>query len=219
MKATIEAPPKVGLRNSVTSNIGASWTNCETMNTTIRIAEAANSETISVLPQPSALPRMIASTNRNSDEVKVTVPIQSIRLPCGSRDSSTLAIVSNTAAAPMGTLMKKIEDQPKASVRTPPSSGPTAAAEAIVAPQIPNAVPRSRPWNSWAIRASPQEYMIAPPMPWPARARIRNSALGESAHRSEARANRPRPIENTSLRPSRSAREPVVSRSEARVSA
>ena len=115
------------------------------MKTTIRISEAANSETISVLPQPSALPRMIASTNRNSDEVNVTVPIQSIRLPCGSRDSSTFAIVSSTAAAPIGTLMKKIEDQPNASVRTPPSSGPTAAAEAIVAPQIPNAVPALAP--------------------------------------------------------------------------
>ena len=61
--------------------------------------------------------------------------------------------------------------------------------------------------------------MIAPPIPWPARARIKNSALGESAHSSEVAENSPKPIENTSRRPSRSASEPVVSSTEASVRA
>ena len=61
--------------------------------------------------------------------------------------------------------------------------------------------------------------MIAPPIPCPARAKIRNVELGDSAHSSEVNENRPRPIVNTSLRPIRSARAPAVSSSEASVSA
>ena len=37
--------------------------------------------------------------------MNVTVPIQSMRFPSGLRDSATLAIVSATAAIPIGTLM------------------------------------------------------------------------------------------------------------------
>ena len=37
---------------------------------------------------------------------------------------------------------------------TPPTSGPIATAPPIVAPQTPNAVARSLPWNSWPISAS-----------------------------------------------------------------
>ena len=46
---------------------------------------------------------------------------------------------------PIGTLTKKIQRQPAYSVRTPPTSGPIATASPIVAPQMPKAVPRSRP--------------------------------------------------------------------------
>ena len=49
---------------------------------------------------------------------------------------------------PIGTLMKKIDSQPMPSVSAPPTSGPMATAAPIVAPQIPNAVPRSRPWKA-----------------------------------------------------------------------
>ncbi len=100
---------------------------------------------IVVLPHPSALLRMTANTSRNSAPVKVTVPIQSMLRPRGSRDSATLVIVSAAATIPIGTLMRKIEGQPNAWVSTPPRSGPTAAAPPIVAPHAPRAVPRSRP--------------------------------------------------------------------------
>ena len=96
-------------------------------------------------PQSSALPRMSAKTMRNSAAEKVTVPAQSTAPPCGSRDSATRACVSATAAMPIGRLTKKIASQPMASTSTPPTSGPTATAAPIVAPQIPIAVPRSRP--------------------------------------------------------------------------
>ncbi len=115
--------------------------------------------------------------------------------------------------------MKKIDCQPKSWVRKPPSSGPIAAEAAIVAPHAPNAVPRSRPRNSCASSDSEVANMIAPPIPWPARASTRNSELGDSAHSSEVRLNSPSPIMNRSLRPYRSASEPIVSSTEASVSA
>ena len=68
-----------------------------------------------------------------------------------------------------------------------------AAEAAIVAPHAPNAVPRSLPWNSCASSASAHENMIAPPTPCPARAMIRNSALGDSAHSSEVKENSDQP--------------------------
>ena len=89
----------------------------------------------------------------------------------------------------------------------------------MVAPQAPNAVPRSRPWNSCASSASEVENMIAPPMPWPARARISHSELWDRPHSSEVIENSPRPIANNSRRPNRSASDPVVSSIEASVSA
>ncbi len=58
------------------------------------------------------------------------------------------------AAIPIGMLTKKIHSQPRCSVITPPTSGPTATAPPTVAPQTPNAVARSLPWNSWPISAS-----------------------------------------------------------------
>ena len=174
---------------------------------------------IVVLPHPSALPRIKASTSRNRAEVNVIVPIQSIRLPSGLRDSGTRATVIAAAMIPIGTLMRKIHGHPRPSVSAPPTSGPIATAAPSVAPQMPNAVPRSRPWNSWASRASEVENMIAPPIPCPPRAMIRNSAVGATAQSREVRANRHSPIANTSRRPSRSASAPVVSSSAASVSA
>ena len=61
--------------------------------------------------------------------------------------------------------------------------------------------------------------MIAPPIPWKARAKIRNVALGDRAHSNDANENRPSPIANIRRRPSRSASVPAVNRSEASVSA
>jgi hypothetical protein len=46
---------------------------------------------------------------------------------------------------PIGTLMRKIASHPMCSTTRPPTSGPIATAAPVVAPQIPNAVPRSGP--------------------------------------------------------------------------
>ena len=88
---------------------------------------------------------MSPKISRNSAPENSTVPGTSRPPASGSLDSSTRASVSATAAIPIGTLTKKIASQPMPSVSTPPTSGPTATAAPVVAPQRPNAVPRSRP--------------------------------------------------------------------------
>jgi hypothetical protein len=45
----------------------------------------------------------------------------------------------------------------------------------VVAPQMPSAVPRSRPWNSCAISASDVPNIIAAPIPCAARERFRRA--------------------------------------------
>ena len=67
---------------------------------------------------------------------------------------------------PIGTFTKKIHSQPRRSVSAPPTSGPTATANPVVAPQMPKAVPRSLGGNSWAISASEVANIIAPAGPW-----------------------------------------------------
>ena len=119
---------------------------------------------------------------------------------------------------PIGTLTKKIHSQPSPSVSAPPTSGPTATAPPIVAPQAAIAVPRSGPWNSWAISASEVANIAAPPMPCSPRARCRKVALVASPQSSDASVNSPTPITNSRRRPKRSASAPMVRVKAARVS-
>ncbi len=104
------------------------------MNKAMETALITNRVMMMALPQPSALPRIRASTSVNSETEKVATPIQSTLWPVGSRDSCTLARVSATATTPIGTLTKKIQRQPTPVVRAPPMSGPTATAPPSTAP-------------------------------------------------------------------------------------
>jgi hypothetical protein len=110
-----------------------------TSNTTL----ATSSPRIGALPQPSSLPRIRAKTRQNNAPVKVTRPAQSMRADGSRSDSGTFARVIAAVAIPIGTFTKKIHSQPMPSVSTPPTSGPTATANPVVAPQSPKAVPRS----------------------------------------------------------------------------
>ena len=118
----------------------------------------------------------------------------------------------------MGRLTKKIHRQPAHSVNAPPTSGPIATAAPTVAPQIPNAVPRSLPWNSWDKRARETANMIAPPIPCAPRARFRNRGLEAAPQAAEATVNRTTPVRKTRLRPSRSPSEPALRTTVASVS-
>ena len=116
-------------------------------------------------------------------------------------------------------LTKKIHRQPAHSVRTPPTSGPIATAAPVVAPQIPNAVPRSRPWNAFASSASDTANMTPPPTPCTARAAMSTPASFAIPQPNDATVNSTRPIVNTSRRPKRSASDPAASTVVASVSA
>jgi hypothetical protein len=61
--------------------------------------------------------------------------------------------------------------------------------------------------------------MIAPPMPWNARLRLRNVDPGARPHISEPDVKTTIPIANSNRRPKRSASDPAVSCKAARVSA
>ena len=89
--------------------------------------------------------------------------------------------------------MKKIDSQPMLSVSAPPTSGPMATAAPIVAPQIPTAVPRSRPWKAEASSASEVANIAAPPTPCTARARLSMSGLVDRAQPSDATVKIPSP--------------------------
>ncbi len=171
------------------------------------------------LPQPSALPRIRPKIRAKRPSEKVIRPGTSIG--CGSVALTLTSLVSvmKIAAIPIGTLTKKIHSQPRPSVRMPPISGPIATAPPTVAPQIPIALARSRPSNSWAISASEVANIAAAPVP--CRPRPRFSSVGSPARpqRNDANVNRAKPIVNTRRRPRRSPIEPNTSRKEARVSA
>jgi hypothetical protein len=117
------------------------------------------------LPQPLSLARISASTRQKSALLNVTSPAQSIDGASSRLDSGTRHSVIAAVAAPTGTFRKKIHSQPAVSVRIPPTGGPTATANPVVAPQMPNAVPRSMGGNTWASSASEVANIIAPPSP------------------------------------------------------
>ena len=76
-----------------------------------------------------------------------------------------------------------------------------ATATPVVAPKKAKAVPRSLPLNAPDSSASAVANMIAPPIPWPARAKVRNCTVGASPHSSEPIVKTRVPIANSSLRP------------------
>ena len=100
------------------------------------------------LDQPSRLPSTSPKTSRNSarPEGHGATPVQGLRPPAA--DSGRRQSASTTMATPRGTLTRKIEGQPKASVSKPPTSGPTANPLPMAAPQMPKARPSSAPRNS-----------------------------------------------------------------------
>ena len=116
-------------------------------------------------------------------------------------------------------LTKKIHRHDRPLVSTPPSTGPRATATPVVAPNAPNATPRSRPWYAVPIRASAVANIAAPPIPWKARASVRNVVSCAAPQAIEPIVNSAVPITNSRRRPNRSASDPAVRSSAARLSA
>ncbi len=123
--------------------------------------------------------------------------------------------VSTIAAIPIGTLTKKIACQPNPSVSSPPISGPIATAPPTVAPQIPIALARSRPSNSWAINARAVANIAAAPAPSNPLAMLSTVGSPANPHAIDAIVKSAKPKLNTRRRPIRSPIEPATSRNDA----
>ena len=119
---------------------------------------------------------------------------------------------------PIGTLMRKAQCQDAYVVSQPPTSGPRAAMPPIVPPQTAKAIARSLPTNTALMTDSELGRIIAPPMPWRARAAMRVLAESDAATRTLAATNTTTPSMNSSLRPERSAMRPERMSSDAKVS-
>ena len=103
-------------------------------------------------------------------------------------------------------------------VSQPPNSGPSAAVPPIVAPQMPNATPRSRPRKFALSNDSEVGSMSAPPSPCTARAAISCVPSPASAASTLAPAKITVPSKKSRRRPYWSARRPPTSRSAAKTS-
>ena len=96
---------------------------------------------------------------------------------------------------PIGALTKKTHSQPTYSVRTPPSSTPTAPPAPETAPQTASALLRSSPSANVVERIeSAAGAIIAPPRPCTARAAISRLLVLAKPHASDATVKSARPI-------------------------
>ena len=98
------------------------------MNAARSAAEPASSPSVDVVPQPSLVARVIAYTRSIRPDVTVVAPATSkCRCTISARLSRRSTGANAIAATPTGTLMKKIQDQCRYEVRTPPRRTPAAA--------------------------------------------------------------------------------------------
>ena len=100
----------------------------------------------------------------------------------------------------------------------PPTSGPTATAAPIVAPQTPKAVARSRPWNSWAISAGRAGEHHRPADPLEAAGEVEHRGRAGEPAEQRGEAEEDQADGEHARRPNRSASDPAVSRTDASIS-
>ena len=110
---------------------------------------------------------------------------------------------------PIGTLRKKIHDQPRPLVSAPPSSTPAAPPLPEAAPQMPSARLRSRPSRNVVVRIdSAAGDSSAAPSPCSERKTISEPSDQASPSSRELTVNRASPVRNMRRRPTRSASRP-----------
>ena len=133
---------------------------------------------------------------------------------CASlRDSGTRRKAAAITATPIGTLTKKIHSQERYWVRMPPSSSPTAAPPAAIAPQTASAFVRCSPSRKVVVMMdSAAGETNAAPKPWRARAPINIVSEVASPLSRDANAKIAVPATNSRRRPIRSAMRPPSSR-------
>ena len=152
------------LRSSRRSSTGASARSSTTTKTAIATTPRPNAPTITGLPQPSGPPRTVPKMSARRPVVSNPIPSGSSGRR-GPNDSAMAGRTTESAAAPSGTLTRKIHRQPSPSVRSPPTSGPTATARPIVAAHVPTAPAWRGPVYALAISGMAVANTSPPPSP------------------------------------------------------
>ena len=168
---------------------------------------------VAALLQPCWLARVIAYTSTIRPAVIEVAP-ETSKCRCASAARLSLRSHGLTArtATPTGRLTKKIHDQLRYEVRTPPSSTPTAPPMPDAAPQTPSAMLRSRPSRKVVTTIeSAAGASSAPPSPCSARVTISAPSDQASPDSNEPSVKTATPAMNSRLRPSRSASRPPSS--------
>ena len=199
----IETPAakKPGRRNSVRSRTGAG------VRATCRRSHAPepNARPASAATPHHGIPgtrqRVPASVSATRVARTRTAPSRSKRPPafgaaCRGKRAAQIRPGTSTIR-----LTAKIQRHPNASVTTPPSGGPSAAASPMPAPISPSA----RPWRSTGscmrTKAVPLGIALAPVIAWSVRATTSTSMLGANAATMVATVKPPRPSSIIRRRP------------------
>src|SRR5438552_1755766 len=140
-------------------------------NAAIATSPAPSDATISVLVQPSSLPRTRPHTRAKRPALTMPNPGRSSRLD-GPRVSVRRVSAIGIATRPIGTLIQKIACQARPSAIAPPTSGPIAIARPAIPPQAPRATARRSGGTAADRIVRLNGVRIAPPRPWIARATI-----------------------------------------------
>jgi hypothetical protein len=163
-------------------------------------------------PQPSTLPSIKAYVSASSPPIASTWPSTSGRRAIGLRESASQRDPSARAATPIGRLTRKIEGQPAAWTRTPPTIEPAAIAMPEMPAHRPSACTRWRgSANADAISDRLPGASAAPPAPWSARPAIRDGRSVATPHIAEPAVKMASPKRKSFLRPNRSPSVPAVS--------
>ncbi len=155
--------------------------------------------------------------------VSATMPIASVATPgrstwrgaVSSRDSGTNRRIISVAMIENGTLMKNTHRQSRASVSTPPTSGPSAVPSVETATTMPIARGRVSSSKELETMAMLQGKRIAAPTPWTTRAAtmvVSSTAIPQS---SDARPKRTTPTSSARRRPRMSPMRPPATSSAA----
>ena len=149
-------------------------------------------------------------TMQNRPTALSATPSRSNECVCSS-SRGTLTATSTMPAIPTGTLTKKIHSQPAASMRKPPSNGPTSIATPATPPHRPIAEPRRFGGKVRMMTAIVCGAISAAPSPWTTRATISMVMLPASPHHSDEAVNTVSPSRKIGLGPNRSPSRPVTS--------
>ena len=187
---------------SARSKSGAGCVRDRCTNSHSSTAEPRTVSKVGTLTKPQLSVCAIASTSRPTPIEAIGTLIGSTRSGRSSdRDSWRMAAPAAIASTATGTFTRNTERQPNALMRIAPIVGPSAAASAPVAPQMPTAMPRRSGGNAGKSNARPAGNCIAPPTDCSTREAISVDGSTLSPDANEPIMNTNKPARNSFLRP------------------